>query len=214
MFHTPPKGRTRNFHTNTITPPLTRPVSAPGRVVRFQNRQHSISGPNAPPKPAHAKLTIWNTLELGSCASRMATIEIPRIVARATSRLCLVLSLMCRKSCTRFWLTLELAASSWLSAVDMVAARMPARIKPATMLNKTPFWLIKCVICTMMVSLSPLLASRGTRPALVMALPTMPINTATAMEITTHTLAIRRLSLSLSSSSMAIKRSRIWGMPK
>ena len=47
-----------------------------------------------------------------------------------------------------------------------------------------------------------------------MALPTMPINTATAMEITTHTDATLRESFSLLSSSIAIKRSRICGIPK
>ena len=66
---------------------------------------------------------------------------------------------------------------------------------------------------TMMVSLA-LPSSAATAPTLVIPLPTTPMNTATAMEMTTHTVAMRRLTFSLFSSSMAIKRSRMWGIPK
>ena len=55
---------------------------------------------------------------------------------------------------------------------------------------------------------------KGMRPAAETARPTMPMNTATPMEITTQTEAIRRDSFSSFSSRMAIKRTRIWGMPK
>ena len=41
-----------------------------------------------------------------------------------------------------------------------------------------------------------------------------PFVTATAMEITTQLVATRRESLSFFSSSMAMNRSRMWGMPK
>ena len=57
-------------------------------------------------------------------------------------------------------------------------------------------------------------SSMGMRPTLDTAWPTMPINTATAMEITTQMEAIRRESFSSSSCRMAIKRTRIWGIPK
>ena len=53
--------------------------------------------------------------------------------AGRASMVFLGLSFMPKKSCTRSWDTLEAAASSWESAVDMVAARMPDRIRPATM---------------------------------------------------------------------------------
>ena len=51
-------------------------------------------------------------------------------------------------------------------------------------------------------------------PARVMALPTTPMKMATAMEITTQMEATRRDRVSFSSSSMAINRSRMWGIPK
>ena len=44
--------------------------------------------------------------------------------------------------------------------------------------------------------------------------PTMPMTMEAVMAMTTHTLAMRRLSTSFFSSSMAMKRSRMWGMPK
>ena len=125
----------------------------------------------------------------------------------------MLLSFTPKKSCTRFWDTLEEAASSWLSAVDMVAARMPARITPAISAGSGPNWLSRVAMRTMMVSLA-LPSSGATAPTLVIPLPTTPINTATAMEMTTHTVAMRRLTFSLFSSSMAIKRSRMWGIPK
>ena len=71
--------------------------------------------------------------------------------------------------------------------------------------------LIQSVIMTVSVALP---SSMGMRPTLDTAWPTMPINTATAMEITTQMEAIRRESFSSSSCRMAIKRTRIWGIPK
>ena len=66
---------------------------------------------------------------------------------------------------------------------------------------------------TMMVSLEePLRNSRA--PALVMPRPTMPMMMEAVMAMTTQTVAMRRLSTSFFSSSMAIKRSRMWGIPK
>ena len=57
-------------------------------------------------------------------------------------------------------------------------------------------------------------SSTGMRPALDTLLPIMPMHTATVMEITTHTAAMRRDSFSSFSSRMAMKRTRMWGMPK
>ena len=51
-------------------------------------------------------------------------------------------------------------------------------------------------------------------PTLVMPRPTMPMTMDAAMAMTTQTVAMRRLSTSFFSSSMAMKRSRMWGIPK
>ena len=65
------------------------------------------------------------------------------------------------------------------------------------------------------MTVSVALPSReGMRPAAETAWPTMPMNTATAMEMTTQLAAMRRESFSSSSWRMAIKRTRMWGMPK
>lgn len=53
------------------------------------------------------------------------------MVRRAAKRLCFSLSLRWPNSCKMFWDTPDTAASIWLSAVDIVAARMPARMSPA-----------------------------------------------------------------------------------
>ena len=66
----------------------------------------------------------------------------------------------------------------------------------------------------MMVSDSALVARKGTLPAAVTLLPMMPMHTAMNMEITTQIVAMRRDWLSSFSSRMAIKRSRMCGMPK
>ena len=47
-----------------------------------------------------------------------------------------------------------------------------------------------------------------------MALPTTPMMMATPMEMTTQLVAMRRDSFSSFSSRMAMKRTRMWGMPK
>ena len=112
-----------------------------------------------------------------------------------------------------FWETLDAAASIWLSAVDMVAARMPARIRPASTAARMPCCAMRFAMRTMTVSLEePLRYSSA--PALVMPRPTMPMMMEAVMAMTTHTLAMRRLSTSFFSSSMAMKRSRMWGIPK
>ena len=47
-----------------------------------------------------------------------------------------------------------------------------------------------------------------------MPLPTTPMKMATPMEMTTQEEATRRESFSFFSSSMAMNRTRMWGMPK
>ena len=72
----PPSGRIRYFQINTVAPPDMIPAIAPARLQRFQNKEQSTTAPNAPPKPAHAKETILNTLESGFLARKILTIAI------------------------------------------------------------------------------------------------------------------------------------------
>ena len=58
MAKIPPSSAIINFQTNIIAPPETIPARTPHLVVRFQKSENSIAGPNAAPKPAHAKDTI------------------------------------------------------------------------------------------------------------------------------------------------------------
>ena len=124
-----------------IAPPATMPARAPCLLVRFQNRAKRTTGPKAEPKPAQAKETIWKTELSGFQARKMPTMAMPMTVPRAASMEALGLSFLPKKSCTRSWDTLEAAASSWESAVDMVEAKMPARTKPAIRAKKMPCWL-------------------------------------------------------------------------
>ena len=110
-----------------------------------------------------------------------------------------------------FWEALEDAARSWESAVDMVAARIPARIRPATMAARNPCLEIRSATTRIMVSGS---SSTGITPAFDMAFPTTPINTAITMEMTTQMVATLLESFSFFASSIAIKRSSTWGIPK
>ena len=93
----------------------------------------------------------------------------------------------------------------------MVAAMMPAMMMPATMAKKGLTSLKRLAMVTMMVSAS---ASSPILPAETMAEPTTPMKMATAIEMNTQVVATRREICSLFSSSMAMKRSRIWGIPK
>ena len=96
----------------------------------------------------------------------------------------------------------------------MVAARMPAIMTPATMAASAPCVEMSAAVFTMRLSASDSDAGIAIAPVLTMPKPTMPITTATPSEMTTQTVAMRRLKLSLSSSPMAIKCSRMWGIPK
>ena len=90
------------------------------------------------PKPAQAKETMAKTLLLGSEARKTAIMAMQITVPRATSMVCLGVSFMPKTSWSRFSENAEEAASSWESAVDMVAARIPARMRPATMAASQP----------------------------------------------------------------------------
>ena len=68
----PPMGLIRRFQTNTITPPPIMPAMAPARLIRFQNRLKSISGPKVAPKPAQAKETMVKMTLSSSMAIKIA----------------------------------------------------------------------------------------------------------------------------------------------
>jgi len=205
----PPNGRTRYFHTKTITPPVSIPASAPCILVRRQKRANSTSGPKDAPKPAHAKDTMVNTELSGFHARKTATMAIPITVRRAAFMEAAVLILIFKKSWSRFWDTPEAAVKSWESAVDMVHARIPASTTPATSDSKKPFCPRRCANWMITVSDWELVVNIGIEPATEAPYPMIPIRMATHMEISTHTVAIRRESTSFFSSSIAMKRRRI-----
>ena len=210
----PPRGAMRYFQMKTMAPAQAiMPEMAPYLLVRFQNREKS-RGPKEAPKPAQAKETMLNTVLLGSQARKMATMAMPMTVPRAACMAALRLSFRPKKSWIRSWDMLEAAAGSLESAVDMVEARMPASTTPAMMAKSTPCWLSRSDRRMMMVSASALEPRKGILPVWVTPRPTMPMRMAMNMEMTTHTVAIRREVLSLASSSMAMNRSRMWGMPE
>ena len=197
-----------NFQTNTITPPVIIPAKAPCLLERFQNRASRTTGPNVAPKPAHAKDTIRNTEELGSLAINIATMEIPTTARRAILIDAFVDSSTLKNLRIRFSEILEDAARSCASAVDIVEDRIPDRITPPMIAIRTPYLPIRSAILTMIVS-DVLPPRKSSAPEAETALPTTPITTATAMEITTHTVAILLDIFSFSLSSIAMKRSRI-----
>ena len=186
----------------------------PWRLLRFQNRAHSMAGPKVAPKPAQAKETIWNTELLGFQASTAPTTAMMTTVPRANSMEVLLSILIPRKLCTRSSDMEEAAARSWESAVDMVLAMMPAKVTPASREKATPYWLSSSASLITMVSESELVVSVTIRPALDTPKPTTPMRTATPMAITTQMEPTRREMVSFSSSSMDMKRTRMWGIPK
>ena len=90
---------------------------------------------------------------------------------------------------------------------------MPAKIRPARIAARTPCWLIRLAMRTMIVSLDEPLRN-SSAPTLVMPRPTMPMMMEAVIAMTTQTDAMRRLRTSFFSSSMAMKRSRMCGIPK
>ena len=127
-----------NFQINTIAPPVTMPAKAPGKFVRFQNRANRITGPNAAPKPAQANETMSNTEESGFSASSAPITATTITVPRATHITSFSLAFLWMIPLKKFCATLEEAARSWESAVDMVAARIPASTTPANSARITP----------------------------------------------------------------------------
>ena len=112
------------------------------------------------------------------------------------------------------WAMPEAAARSCASAVDMVEARIPASTTPASSAANTPFSLMRAAILTRIASAAEPLSKVRMAPMRLMAKPTIPTMMATVMEMTTHTVPTRREIFSFSSSLMAMKWLRIWGMPK
>ena len=98
--------------------------------------------------------------------------------------------------------------------MDIVAARMPDRIMPAMTAKNTPCRLIRSERRMMIVSASALPVRNGSFPAADTLYPITPMDTAMNMEITTHTVARRRDWFSSFSLRIAMKRSRICGIPK
>ena len=214
MAKTPPSLATPNFQTKTMAPPETIPARAPHLLQRFQNRERIITGPKVAPKPAQAKETTRKMELVGSLAKITPRMATPTTVRRAMSIAFLSLSLMPSTSLMILWVTPEAAASSCASAVDMVAARIPAMMMPAMMAGRTPTWARAWEALTIMFSAADWLSGMAMTPALAMLKPTMPMTTAMPREITTQTEPTRRESFSLVSSPMAMKCSRMWGIPK
>ena len=123
-----------------MIPPAAIPAIAPGRVARFQNREQIMRGPKLAPKPAHAKETIPNTELSGSLAMIRPNIATTITVALAAIMLALCESFKWKVSCKIFCETLEEAASSCESAVDIVLAKIPAKTTPARIAGKIPNW--------------------------------------------------------------------------
>ena len=183
-------------------------------MQRFQNSARSITGPKVAPKPAQAKDTTRKIELEGSLAKIAPSIATPTTVMRATSMFFLSESFTPKTSSSRFCVTPEAAASSCASAVDIVAARMPARIRPPTMAAKAPLEAMSAAVLTMRFSASGSLPGRAIAPALAIPKPTIPITTATPRETTHQTEPTRREIFSSFSSRTAMKCSRMWGMPK
>ena len=189
------------------------PASAPFLLERFQNNAARTTGPNTAPNPAHAKDTIPNTELSGFPAKNTAITAIKRTVARATWIVLFSVRLTPNIPFNRFSETAEEAARSWESAVDIVQAKIPASVMPAPMIARNPCWHKSVATWMMIVSEEEPFNSTMT-PFFVRLCPTTPIKIATAIEITTHTVAIRLDIAILSSCSVAIKRRSTWGTPK
>ena len=123
-----------NFQKKIIAPPLTIPAIAPTLFVLLIKRAQRMIGPNAAPKPAHANETILKTELPGSLARKIAITEITTTEILARTIDFFAESLTLKVSCTRFCEILEAAFDQLVDlssyAVDIVEARIPARIMP------------------------------------------------------------------------------------
>lgn len=140
------------FHTNIIIPPDIIPAVIPYLLAFFQNNAHNTTGPNVAPNPAHANDTISNTELSGFDARIIEITDIITTVILATFIDVFLDILIWNTSVSIFCEILEAAASNCESAVDIVAARIPANITPAIMAVATPCVDNKCAIFTIIVS--------------------------------------------------------------
>ena len=140
------------FHTNIIIPPDNIPAITPYLLAPFQNSDISTTGPKVAPKPAHANDTISNTELFGSLARSIAITDIIITVVLATTIDFFSVSLTPKNSCKIFCDTLDAEARSCESAVDIVAASIPASITPAHIAGSIPYVLRRCAILTIIVS--------------------------------------------------------------
>ena len=138
MLHAPPSLLIPYFQINTMDPPQIIPARAPCQLERLQKRARRTTGPNTAPKPAQAKDTMLNTELFGSRAMNMATTAMRSNVTLSATMLSFFVSLSLRILPRRSEDTAEDAARSWESAVDIVEARIPARMIPARIAASTP----------------------------------------------------------------------------
>ena len=103
-----------------MIPPATIPLIAPYLFERFQNNAKSITGPNVAPKPAQANDTIWNTELLGLLARNIAIIEMIITEPLATTIFTPAERFKFNTPSSKFSETLEDAARSCESEVDIV----------------------------------------------------------------------------------------------
>ena len=138
MLQAPPSLLIPYFQINTMDPPQIIPARAPCQLERLQKRARRTTGPNTAPKPAQAKDTMLNTELFGSRAINMATTAMRSNVTLSATMLSFFVSLSLRILPRRSEDTAEDAARSWESAVDIVEARIPARMIPARIAASTP----------------------------------------------------------------------------
>ena len=97
-----------------------------------------MTAPKVAPNPAQAKDTMRNTELFGFLARKTPIMAITTTVSLAISMEDFLESFNPMQSQNRFCETHEDAAKSCESEVDMVLARIPARISPAMITDKTP----------------------------------------------------------------------------
>ena len=115
--------------------PVMMPAVAPVKVNLLQNRLSRIAGPNAAPNTPHALDTRFIMVPLpGFDAIKRAIIEITMTTTRPTQSICSSLALFfVNMGLYTSLANAEALDSSWLSAVDIEAARIADRRMPLTM---------------------------------------------------------------------------------
>lgn len=201
----PPMGLIRNFHMNTMLPPVSIPAIAPALVVLFQKSDKIMSGPNVAPKPAHAKDTTWNITLRSSKAIIMPNRDIARSVIRDIIIICLSVASLLIIPLKISRDSADEAMSRYESDELIVAARIPDMITPASSGGSSP------VDITIKIFSAELLVRRA---AGYNDLPIKPIATAAKSEITHQTIAILLDFLSSEDFVIAINLKSTCGMPK